>query len=175
MAAAQPGDWDCRAHYLLCVPRIENVIAGDLLLDTSAILSFIEDEAGADFVEGKLEQASSGKCSIAASFVSITEILYTTIQVSGKRRADELVAIIKSWPIRFVYADEALCLAAGEIKAAFAVSLADAFVAATAQSLSALLIHKDREFESMGDAIKMKALPYRAQRPRTRPRRQSSA
>ena len=144
--------------------------AVDLLLDTSAILSVIEDEAGADFVEGKLEQASSGKCSIAASFVSITEILYTTIQVSGKRRADELVAIVNSWPIEFVYADEALCLAAGEIKAAFAVSLADAFVDATAQRLSALLSHKDREFESMGEMIKMKALPYRTLRSRTRPR-----
>jgi predicted nucleic acid-binding protein len=170
MAVAQAGDWDCREHCLLCVPKIENVNAIDLLLDTSAILSVIEDEAGADFVEDKLEQASSGKCTIGASFVSITEILYTTIQVSGKRRADELVAIIKSWPIQFIYADEALCLAAGEIKAAFAVSLADAFVAATAQSGNALLIHKDREFDSMSDAIRMKALPYRARRSHTRRR-----
>jgi predicted nucleic acid-binding protein len=42
------------------------------------------------------------------------------------RRADELVAVIKSWPVEFVHSDEALCIAAGEIKARFLVSFADA-------------------------------------------------
>lgn len=134
----------------------------DVVLDTSAILSVIQDEPGADFVEARLEQGASGKIVIAASFVSLTEILYKTIQLADKRRADELVAVIKSWPVQFVHSDEALCIAAGEIQARFLVSFADAFVAATAERFGALLIHKDPEFESLKSLIKLKALPYKA-------------
>ena len=134
----------------------------DVVLDTSAILSVIQDESGADFVEARLEEGASGKIAIAASFVSLTEILYKTIQFADKRRADELVAVIKSWPVQFVHSDEALCIAAGEIKAHFLVSFADAFVGATAQRFNALLIHKDPEFESLKSVIKLKALPYKA-------------
>ena len=134
----------------------------DVVLDTSALLSVIQDEPGADFVEARLEEGASGKIVIAASFVSLTEILYKTIQLADKRRADELVAVIKSWPVQFVHSDEALCIAAGEIKARFLVSFADAFVGATAQRFGALLIHKDPEFESLKSVIELKALPYKA-------------
>jgi ribonuclease VapC len=135
-----------------------------IVLDTSAILSVIRDEPGADFVEARLEEAASGKIAIAASFVSLTEILYKTIQLADKRRADELVAVVKSWPVEFVHSDEALCIAAGEIKARFVVSFADSFVSATAQRFGALLIHKDPELESLQSVIKLKALPYKARR-----------
>ena len=60
----------------------------DVVLDTSAILSVIQDEPGADFVEARLEEGASGKIVIAASFVSLTEILYKTIQLADKRRAE---------------------------------------------------------------------------------------
>ena len=45
----------------------------DVVLDTSAILSVIQDEPGADFVEARLEEGASGKIAIAASFVSLTK------------------------------------------------------------------------------------------------------
>ena len=134
----------------------------DVVLDTSAILSVIQDEPGVDFVEARLEEGASSKIVIAVSFVSLTEILYKTIQLADKRRADELVAVIKSWPVEFVHSDEALCISAGEIKARFLISFADAFVAATAQRFGALLIHKDPEFESLKSVINLKALPYKA-------------
>lgn len=136
----------------------------DIVLDTSAIVCLLENEAGADVVEGRLDAAAAGTLALGASFVSITEVFYKARQLHSKAHADELVAIIKSWPMEIIYPDEALCLAAGEIKAAYSVSFADAFVAATAQQSQALLIHKDPEFESMRGAVKLKALPYKARR-----------
>jgi predicted nucleic acid-binding protein len=62
--------------------------------------------------------------------------------------------------MEIIYPDESLCLAAGEIKATQSVSLADAFVAATAQLTSAVLIHKDPEFEPLKGTISLQALPY---------------
>ena len=63
--------------------------------------------------------------------------------------------------MEIIYPDESLCLAAGEIKATHSVSLGDAFVAATAQLTSAVLIHKDPEFESLKGTISLQALPYK--------------
>jgi predicted nucleic acid-binding protein len=69
---------------------------------------------------------------------------------------------ILDWPRFNDCSDEALCIAAGEIKARFLVSFADAFVGATAQRFGALLIHKDPEFESLKSVTELKALPYKA-------------
>jgi predicted nucleic acid-binding protein len=62
--------------------------------------------------------------------------------------------------MEIIYLDESLCLAAGETAATQSVSLADAFVAATAQLTSAVLIHKYRDFEPLKGTISLQALPY---------------
>jgi predicted nucleic acid-binding protein len=63
--------------------------------------------------------------------------------------------------MEIIFPDETLCLAAGEIKAIQSVSLADAFVAATARLTSAVLIHKDPKFEPLKGTISFQALPYK--------------
>lgn len=133
----------------------------DAVLDTSAIICLLEDEPGADLVEQKVAAAEAGKIKLGASFVSLTEAFYITHLSQGKPRAEEFVAVIKSWPMQIIYPDESLCFAAGEIKATYSVSLADAFVAATAQLTSAILIHKDPEFEPLKGTISLQALPYK--------------
>jgi predicted nucleic acid-binding protein len=145
-------------------PRNVSVSAADVVLDTSAIFSVLRNEPGADFVEARLNEAAAGKTHISASFVSLTEIFYNTIRLADRRRTDELLALVKSWPVEFIYPDEALCLAAGEIKALFPLSFADAFVAATARETNAVLLHKDPEFESLRGTVKLKALPYKSRR-----------
>jgi uncharacterized protein len=140
------------------------VSEADVVLDTSAMFALLRDEAGADLVETTLARGRAGKVTIVASFVSLTEIFYTSIQLGGGRRADELIAAVKSWPLEFIYPDETLCLAAGDIKSAFPVSFADAFVAATARESKAVLIHKDPEFELLENAIELRPLPYKSRR-----------
>jgi predicted nucleic acid-binding protein len=105
--------------------------------------------------------AEAGKVKLGASFVSLTEAFYITHLSQGKPRAEDFVAVIKSWPMEIIYPDESLSLAAGEIKATHSVSLADAFVAATAQLTSAVLIHKDPEFEPLNGTVSLQALPYK--------------
>ena len=47
------------------------------VLDTSAWLTLIEDEAGADVVQSILESANSGNVEILVSFMSFMEVFYT--------------------------------------------------------------------------------------------------
>ena len=129
-------------------------------LASAAFASYLfEDEPGADVVEQKIVAAEAGNIKLGASFVSLTEAFYITHLSQGQARAQEFVAVVKSWPMKIIYPDESLCLAAGEIKATHSVSLADAFVAATAQLASAVLIHKDPEFEPLKGTISLQALP----------------
>ena len=136
----------------------------DCVLDTSAIVCVLEDEPGADIVGKRLGLARAGKTRLGASCVSLVEVYYRARQLEGEKRAHQMFLILKSWPVDFVYPDAALCLAAGEIKAMFPVSFADAFVAATARQANAVLLHKDPEFEALRGTLKLKALPYKARR-----------
>jgi len=47
------------------------------------------------------------------------------------------------------------------MKAKHRISVADAWIAALAQESSATLVHKDPEFEVMGDQIQVLKLPYK--------------
>jgi predicted nucleic acid-binding protein len=52
-------------------------------------------------------------------------------------------------------------LSAGILKAQYRLSFADAFIAATAIHLDAVLIHKDPEFEALRSVLQMEILPYK--------------
>jgi predicted nucleic acid-binding protein len=73
-----------------------------------------------------LRKGLQAKSQLRPVLLALPKLFTKTVQLADKRRADELVAVIKSWPLEFVHSDEALCIAAGEIKARFLVSFADA-------------------------------------------------
>jgi PIN domain nuclease of toxin-antitoxin system len=45
-------------------------------LDTSALLTYIEDENGSDYVENLLIKAEKGDVLIYIAFISLTEVFY---------------------------------------------------------------------------------------------------
>jgi uncharacterized protein with PIN domain len=49
------------------------------VLDTSAWLTLIEDEAGADSVEELIEKARAGEIVVLISFMSFMEVYYITM------------------------------------------------------------------------------------------------
>jgi len=54
-----------------------------------------------------------------------------------------------------------LGLIAGRLKAIHRISFADAWIAATAIMLGAILVHKDPELEVLQGKLEMLTLPYR--------------
>jgi predicted nucleic acid-binding protein len=133
-------------------------VAEVVVLDTSACLAFLENEAGAEAVETCLLKAKSGLMAVHASFATLTEVEYITTQERGAADAAKALAKIKAWPLQWHHTDDVLCSEAAKIKAAYTVSLADAFVAATALRVDGLLMHKDPEFRALG-ALKQQMLP----------------
>ena len=129
-----------------------------LLLDTSAILAFIEDEPGSGQVYDALIAANAGLLHLYCCFVSLTEVEYITRQERGEIIADQRMRDLRNLPIQWVHSDDVLCSAAAKLKAACRISFADAFVAAAAMLLDATLVHKDPEFIPLAPNLKQMAL-----------------
>lgn len=136
---------------------IIEVESNPYLLDTSALLTFIEDEEGADRVEQALEQPTT-----LLPWPVLLETCYITIQEEGQAEADRRIALIKQLNVKILWdMDESTLLNATRLKAEHRVSLADAIVAAFAIRKDAVLMHKDPEFDALIGMLPMEALPYK--------------
>ena len=129
------------------------------VFDTSAILTLIELEAGADQLKEIVLAAINRSTEILGCFVSLTEVEYIARQEEGEDFACRRMADLHSLPIQWVHSDEALCASAAKLKAAHRISFADAFVAATAIRFDATLVHKDPEFLPLAPTLRQLALP----------------
>ena len=128
------------------------------LLDTSALLSYIEDEAGADRVEQALKQPTT-----IVPWPVLLETHYVTLQLRGQAEADRRIALIKQLNVKILWdMDESTLLTASRLKAEHRVSLAAAIIAAFAIRRGAVLMHKDPEFDALTGLLPLEALPYKS-------------
>jgi predicted nucleic acid-binding protein len=130
------------------------------VLDTSALLCLIEGEDGADEVE-KILRTHGPKGNAYLCFISLMEFYYINHQERGEAVAQERYTLLKELPLKVVESDPELGLAAGRIKAAHRLSVADAWIAAVAERLEAVLVHKDPEFEPLKRILRLAPLPYK--------------
>lgn len=127
------------------------------VLDTSALLTLRDDEPGAERVVQLLVQAQRGEARVLGCFVSLMELLYRVwrdeSEVAGRLAYEQCLAL----PIEWVHETPELLVKAAEIKASHPLSLADAWIAATAALAHATLVHKDPEFSVL--SLAQEALP----------------
>jgi predicted nucleic acid-binding protein len=130
------------------------------VLDTSAILALLEDEAGADRVELILRHER-----VLLPFVVALELYYLSVQERGEDAAYKRYVMLRS--LKAEYLDEmreTVLLTAGRLKALHPLSLADAIIAAFARCHSAVLVHKDPEYAVLAGDVQMEALPYKSKK-----------
>jgi predicted nucleic acid-binding protein len=133
----------------------------NVVLDTSAVLSFLCDEDGAALVESYLIKARKGGLTVYLCFATLAEVFSCSLKKESRERAELYVASINSWPAKWVHSSAELSLAAGTLKAMHKMSFADSFIAATAMHLDSALIHKDPEFDALASILPMIRLPYK--------------
>lgn len=116
------------------------------LLDTSALLTLRDDEKGADVVADLLFNAQKGKCRCYACFISLMEILYRVWKDENELAGRLAYEECQSLPIDWIHESKKLLETSAELKATNNLSLADAWIAASAFQENAILVHKDPEF-----------------------------
>ncbi len=132
-------------------------VATAYVLDTSALLTLVEDEPGAQEVGRVLSKGNS-----FIPHIALLEVRYITLQEQGLDMADLRHALLLSCPAEVLWEmDEPTLLTAARLKASHRISLGDSIVAAYAIQRGATLLHKDPEFEPLAGELKLEALPYK--------------
>jgi len=124
---------------------------GAYVLDTSALLAMREGEAGSDRVHRLIASAHKRRSVVYLSFMSRMELLYCVSASEGEHAAIEALRLVDSFPVRWVTCEPSILVEAARIKASGRLSVADAWIAATARLHDAVLIHKDPEYLSVQD------------------------
>jgi ribonuclease VapC len=116
------------------------------VLDSFALLSYLQDEAGAKRVEAIVREAKTGQAEVWLSIVNYGEALYVTEREQGVEAAHKAIAAIDGLPIQVVDADRRLTFVAAHIKATLPLPYADAFAIALAVDKGGRVITGDPEF-----------------------------
>lgn len=135
-------------------------------LDTSALIAYFADEPGAELVQALLIRAETRRVEISASFMSYMELLYRLWRQHGEKEGKLAYLRLKALAVKRIDQSEGLLLRAARVKAEFDLSVADAWIAATALLTKSQLVHKDPEFRPLESRIALLELPLKAKRRR---------
>lgn len=138
-----------------------NKKTGKYVLDTSAWLTLIEDEEGADEVQKIIEESIEDKSEIYVSFMTYMEIYYITLQEQDEKEARARIELISDLPVFKIESSENVGNIAAQFKAKNRISVADAWIAALAKTEKAILVHKDPEFDQLNNSVQLQRLPYK--------------
>ena len=134
---------------------------GDRVLDSYALLAYLENEAGALQVKSLLSQAETGPSRLWMSIVNLGEVLYITERERSLAYSRNVLAAVEQLPVDMIIADRTHTLSAAHIKARFPLSYADAFAAALAQTKGVPLVTGDGEFSRVESLVAIEWLPRR--------------
>ena len=127
------------------------------VLDSWALIAFLEDEPAAEAVEKLLAQAAAEKHKLLLSVVNWGEIYYNTMREISQGAAEQQARAIATLPVDIVGVGDDLSIArqAAIYKATHKMSYADCFAAALAKIKSAELVTGDPEFKEVEKEIKV--------------------
>lgn len=130
------------------------------VLDSYAVLAYLNDEPGAQVLQDILQLAQQGQVAVYMSWVNLGEVYYRLQRIYGRQLARKAIEIIKAWSVTFLIADEQATLLAGDIKSRFRLAYADAFATAATIINQGILLTGDPEFKQLeNEVIKIKWLP----------------
>jgi predicted nucleic acid-binding protein len=120
------------------------------VLDSFALIGFLENEEFASRVEVILKQARKGKTVVYLHALHLGEVYFITLREQSQNMADLAYARIKSFPVRYIdLIDDELLRNAGWLKANYPITYADAFAAALAIIHKSSLLTGDPEFKKL--------------------------
>lgn len=123
------------------------------VLDSFALLAYLENEVGAPLVQDILTKARQGSGRVLLSLINYGECIYIVERERGLPQAQAMIGMIGQLPITIVDVDRNHVLAAAHLKAHFPISYADAFAVSLAQQRQAILLTGDPEFNKVQHLI----------------------
>lgn len=116
------------------------------VLDTHAVLAYLNQEPAGGAVREKLAEAAAQSCRLLMSAMTMCEACYLIERRKGLGDVEAFLALVEDLPLEVADIDRASVLGAARIKAGYLMSLGDAFVAALALDRGATVVTGDKEF-----------------------------
>lgn len=123
------------------------------VLDSFALLAYLENEVGAPLVQDILTKARQGASQVLISLINYGECIYIVERERGLPQTQAMIGMVDQLPITIVDVDRNQVLAAAHLKAHFPISYADAFAVSLAQQRQAILLTGDPEFNKVQHLI----------------------
>jgi predicted nucleic acid-binding protein len=120
-----------------------------LVLDSSAVITFFENQPGSARVTEFLQDAQQDKSKLLMSVVNWGEVYYSVWIANGTGVARHVIEQMGRLPIAIVSADEAQTRLAAELKAEQKLPYADCFAASLALIRRATLVTADSDFSKL--------------------------
>lgn len=130
----------------------------DIILDSYALLAFLEKEPEGETVNRLLTAAEKGDKSLFLSFINLAEVYYRTIRNYGLEQAKLTISTLRKMPITIVSVTDEQVMKAAEIKGKYPIALGDCFAVALALEKKALILTADHEFKKVEKLVKIKWL-----------------
>ena len=125
------------------------------VLDSWAVIAYLEDEPSAEQVEELIATAHEEQIPIYMSVVNVGEVWYTLAREVSEEEANAGVKMLSDLRIQFENVDWELTQEAARFKSQNKMSFADAFAAALAKVKKADLVTGDNEFKPLDGQIKI--------------------
>ncbi|MEM3048260.1 MAG: PIN domain-containing protein [Candidatus Bathyarchaeia archaeon] len=123
-----------------------------IILDTKPLIKMFAKEEGWEDVQKIAFKIESDEVDAAISVVTLTEIYYKYLQENSPDLAETRIENLRNAIyLRKYEVDEEVAVKAGEFKGKYDISIADAFIAATAYLEKSTVISDDEDFRKISE------------------------
>jgi len=120
------------------------------LLDSFALLAFLNKETGFQWVRDRLSEAQKSEETMLMNDINVGEVYYILFRKRGQKQADYfLETILAALPITIITNTFNDVIDAAKIKAEYPLAFADCFAAALARKHDASIVTGDPEFKKI--------------------------
>jgi len=124
-----------------------------IVLDSWAVMAYLEDEPAAEKIAESLADAQDEGVAILMSVVNAGEVWYIVARRTSVAEADRTLQLLRDIGIRFIEADWTLTMIAASYKVEGKISYADCYAAALTKQNGAVLMTGDPEFKQLESQI----------------------
>jgi predicted nucleic acid-binding protein len=125
------------------------------VLDSFALLAFLNKEAGFEQVRTLLRTAEAAEEPLLMNEINVGEVFYIIAKARSLEKAEDFLHRLATLPIQPVSNTFSDVLAAARVKAQFPLSYADAFAVSTALRSQAIIITGDPEFHTVEHLVEI--------------------
>jgi predicted nucleic acid-binding protein len=130
-------------------------LAAEKVLDSWALLCYLEQESGCDKIIELFDKAVESSKPLLMCIVNWGEVYYQVMRRFGEQKTQEIEQLIQTLPITLIEANKELTREAARIEATKRMAYADCFAVALARLKKAELYTGDPEFKVVEKDIKV--------------------